>query len=123
MRINGLRSLTGVLKGKSLSEEQRARTLRAQRAQQDVLVGVSPRSDGVGDRRDGSRRDRSSPAPSKEEMVPGYGRRVAAADYPASTLQSSFFFSRSETDLGRHRADPTQHRRRARARAAPRTGQ
>jgi alkylation response protein AidB-like acyl-CoA dehydrogenase len=36
----------------------------------------------------------------REETVPGYGRRVAALDYPASALQSSFFFSRSETIWG-----------------------
>ena len=36
----------------------------------------------------------------KEETVPGYGRRMSASDYPASALQSSFFFSRSETIWG-----------------------
>jgi alkylation response protein AidB-like acyl-CoA dehydrogenase len=35
-----------------------------------------------------------------EEFVPGYGRRRGRADYPVSTLQSSFFFSRSETIWG-----------------------
>ena len=36
----------------------------------------------------------------EEEMVPGYGRRRGVAGYPASVLQSSFFFSRSETIWG-----------------------
>ena len=35
-----------------------------------------------------------------DEYVPGYGVRRGRADYPVSTLQSSFFFSRSETIWG-----------------------
>jgi alkylation response protein AidB-like acyl-CoA dehydrogenase len=35
-----------------------------------------------------------------EAVVPGYGPRVPAADYPCSVLQSSFFFSRAETIWG-----------------------
>jgi alkylation response protein AidB-like acyl-CoA dehydrogenase len=35
-----------------------------------------------------------------EEVVPGYGARTANRRYPASPLQSSFFFSRSETIWG-----------------------
>jgi alkylation response protein AidB-like acyl-CoA dehydrogenase len=38
--------------------------------------------------------------PSREEAVPGYGARTINASYPASVLQSSFFFSRSETIWG-----------------------
>jgi alkylation response protein AidB-like acyl-CoA dehydrogenase len=38
--------------------------------------------------------------PSREEAVPGYGARRTSARYPASVLQSSFFFSRSETIWG-----------------------
>jgi alkylation response protein AidB-like acyl-CoA dehydrogenase len=38
--------------------------------------------------------------PSFEESVPGYGMRATNAKYPASALQSSFFFSRSETIWG-----------------------
>ncbi len=34
------------------------------------------------------------------ENVPGYGRRATSETYPASALQSSFFFSRSETIWG-----------------------
>ena len=38
--------------------------------------------------------------PSVEEAVPGYGARRTSDRYPASVLQSSFFFSRSETIWG-----------------------
>ena len=38
--------------------------------------------------------------PGEEESVPGYGRRPANPAYPANALQSSFFFSRSETIWG-----------------------
>ena len=38
--------------------------------------------------------------PSVEESVPGYGARRTNERYPASVLQSSFFFSRSETIWG-----------------------
>jgi len=38
--------------------------------------------------------------PDLEESVPGYGARHANPKYPASVLQSSFFFSRSETIWG-----------------------
>ena len=36
---------------------------------------------------------------------------AVGADYPVSTLQASFFFSRSETIWGGDRGDPAQHRR------------
>ena len=39
--------------------------------------------------------------------------RTASAEYPASVLQSAFFFSPVRDDLGRHGPDPAQHRRRA----------
>jgi alkylation response protein AidB-like acyl-CoA dehydrogenase len=39
-------------------------------------------------------------ATGEEEFVPGYGARRGQAAYPASLLQSSFFFSRSETIWG-----------------------
>ena len=35
-----------------------------------------------------------------DESVPGYGRRPVNPEYPANALQSSFFFSRSETIWG-----------------------
>jgi len=35
-----------------------------------------------------------------EEAVPGYGARRTNAEYPASPMQSAFFFSRSETIWG-----------------------
>jgi alkylation response protein AidB-like acyl-CoA dehydrogenase len=38
--------------------------------------------------------------PDVEEAVPGYGARRTNPKYPASVLQSSFFFSRSETIWG-----------------------
>ena len=38
--------------------------------------------------------------PSVEEAVPGYGARRTNPRYPASALQSAFFFSRSETIWG-----------------------
>jgi alkylation response protein AidB-like acyl-CoA dehydrogenase len=38
--------------------------------------------------------------PELEEAVPGYGTRRTNPEYPASALQSSFFFSRSETIWG-----------------------
>jgi len=38
--------------------------------------------------------------PEVEESVPGYGVRRTNSDYPASALQSGFFFSRSETIWG-----------------------
>jgi len=37
---------------------------------------------------------------SDDEYVPGYGVRRGRADYPVSTLQAGFFFSRSETIWG-----------------------
>jgi len=36
----------------------------------------------------------------EDESVPGYGRRAVSKAYPANALQSSFFFSRSETIWG-----------------------
>lgn len=38
--------------------------------------------------------------PTVEEAIPGYGTRKTNARYPANALQSSFFFSRSETIWG-----------------------
>jgi alkylation response protein AidB-like acyl-CoA dehydrogenase len=38
--------------------------------------------------------------PEAEESVPGYGARRTNEEYPASVLQSAFFFSRSETIWG-----------------------
>src|SRR5262249_19005975 len=38
--------------------------------------------------------------PDLEEAVPGYGARKTNSRYPTSVLQSSFFFSRSETIWG-----------------------
>ena len=100
MRINGLRSLTGVLRGKGLSAEQRAglsalsacnKVFWSEHNQatlnlaMDILgaaAQVLPGDAGV------------------EEALAGYGRRAPHPDYPASGLQSSFFFSRSESIWG-----------------------
>ncbi|HEY5154097.1 MAG TPA: hypothetical protein VIJ47_05140, partial [Acidimicrobiales bacterium] len=38
--------------------------------------------------------------PDLEESVPGYGARRTSGTYPASVMQSGFFFSRSETIWG-----------------------
>jgi alkylation response protein AidB-like acyl-CoA dehydrogenase len=95
MRINGLRSLTSVLQSKKdpgvaalgltnkmfWSEyHQRVMELAMDVLGMDgqILTGDTTR----------------------EESVPGYGARTTNERYPASALQSSFFFSRSETIWG-----------------------
>jgi alkylation response protein AidB-like acyl-CoA dehydrogenase len=100
MRINGLRNLTGVLRGKRLSDEQRAglgalsadnKVFWSEHNQETLNLAI----------------DILGPAgqtllgdPDVEEALPGYGRRKPSTDYTASGLQSSFFFSRSETIWG-----------------------
>jgi alkylation response protein AidB-like acyl-CoA dehydrogenase len=100
MRVNGWRSLAGVLHGKSMSEEQR-RSISAlgslnkifwSEYHQDVMDLAIDILGAAGLVLTGD--------PSVEETVPGYGRRTTSAEYPASALQSSFFFSRSETIWG-----------------------
>jgi alkylation response protein AidB-like acyl-CoA dehydrogenase len=95
MRINGLRSLTAVLQNKKdkgvavlgatnkmfWSEYHQRATLLAM----DVLGLEGQILTGRTD---------------IEETVPGYGARTANVKYPATPLQSSFFFSRSETIWG-----------------------
>jgi len=95
MRINGLRSLSSVLSGtqdrgvaalgalnKMIWSEyhQRVMELWTDIAGLDgqILTGT----------------------PGLEEAVPGYGARRGSDRYPASAMQSSFFFSRSETIWG-----------------------
>ena len=100
MRINGLRSLSSVLHGKEWSEEQRRGVSalgatnkmfwseyhqEAMELAMDVLGMAGQILTGDAD---------------KYESVPGYGRRKPSPDYPASALQSSYFFSRSETIWG-----------------------
>jgi alkylation response protein AidB-like acyl-CoA dehydrogenase len=100
MRINGLRSLSSVLHGKEWSDEQR-RGVSALSATNklfwseyhqevmDLAIDIL-----------GMRGQVLEADPERFESVPGYGRRTPAPDYPASALQSSFFFSRSETIWG-----------------------
>ncbi|MGZ4707104.1 MAG: acyl-CoA dehydrogenase family protein [Acidimicrobiales bacterium] len=95
MRINGLRSLTSVVQNK---KDLGVATLGAtnkmfwseyhQRVMNLAIDVLGP--DGqvlTGD-------------PTVEEAVPGYGARRTSEVYPSSALQSSFFFSRSETIWG-----------------------
>jgi alkylation response protein AidB-like acyl-CoA dehydrogenase len=95
MRINGLRSLTSVVQNKKdpgvaalgltnkmfWSEYHQ----RVMELAMDVLGMESQILTGD---------------PTREESVPGYGMRATNQKYPASSLQSSFFFSRSETIWG-----------------------
>ena len=95
MRINGLRSLSSVLTGKKdrgvaalgatnkmfwseYHQEVMELAMDILGVEGQTLLGV----------------------PGEEESVPGYGRRVTNPEYPANALQSSFFFSRSETIWG-----------------------
>jgi len=100
MRINGLRSLTGVLRGKQLSAEQRA-GLGALSACNKVFwsehnqATLNLAMDILGPAAQVLHGD-----PAVEEALAGYGRRTPHPAYPASGLQSSFFFSRSESIWG-----------------------
>ncbi len=100
MRINGLRSLTGVLRGKGLSAEQRA-GLGALSACNKVFwsehnqATLNLAMDIMGPAAQVLTGDADI-----EEGLAGYGRRAPHPDYPASGLQSSFFFSRSESIWG-----------------------
>ena len=100
MRVTGLRSLAGVLHGKSMSDEQR-RGISALGSLNKMfwseyhqeIMNLAIDIQGAAGQILTGRSD-------IEETVPGYGRRRTADDYPASALQSSFFFSRSETIWG-----------------------
>jgi alkylation response protein AidB-like acyl-CoA dehydrogenase len=92
-RINGLRTLSDTLHGtkqaaalgplnKMIWSETHRDTLELA---MDVLGMQGQILTGGGD---------------EDEYVPGYGVRRGRADYPVSTLQASFFFSRSETIWG-----------------------
>ena len=97
MEVNGWRSLTGVLNGAS-PDETYPGTLGATNKMfwseyhRDVMELAM---DILG--MDGQILSGDAGA---EEYVPGYGQRRGRADYPASALQASFFFSRSETIWG-----------------------
>ena len=109
MRINGLRTLTSIVQEKKDFGRRRAR-----RHQQDVLERVPPAGHEPGHRHPWAWRVRSSPAiPTSRRPCPATAPAARATAYPASVLQSSFFFSRSETIWGGTVADPAQHRGRA----------
>ncbi len=95
MRIGGLRSLSAVVHGKKdrgvavlsatnkmfwseFHQEQMLLALDILGMEGQILTGN----------------------PEVEELVPGYGTRKTNPKYPSSALQSSFFFSRSETIWG-----------------------
>jgi len=95
MRINGLRSLAVVLTGKKdkgVSALGATNKIFWSEYHQEVMelamdvLGMSGQTL-LGE-------------PGEEESVPGYGRRPVSEEYPANALQSSFFFSRSETIWG-----------------------
>ena len=95
MRINGLRTLTSVVQNrKDLGVAALGATNKMfwseyhQHAMNLAIDVLGPEGQLLtGD-------------PSVEESVPGYGARRTNEHYPASVLQSSFFFSRSETIWG-----------------------
>jgi alkylation response protein AidB-like acyl-CoA dehydrogenase len=100
MRINGLRSLSSVLHGTSWSDEQK-RGVSALSATNKMFwseyhqEAMQLAMDVLGMQAQVLTGD-----PEVFESVPGYGRRKPAPDYPATALQSSYFFSRSETIWG-----------------------
>jgi alkylation response protein AidB-like acyl-CoA dehydrogenase len=95
MRINGLRSLSAAVNGKkdpdvaALGATNKMFWSETHRDTMDLAMDILGMHGQVltGD-------------PDEEEQVPGYGRRKITERYPASVLQSSFFFSRSETIWG-----------------------
>jgi alkylation response protein AidB-like acyl-CoA dehydrogenase len=95
MKINGLRSLSAVLAGrKDLGVAALGATNKmfwSEYHQQIMNLAIDIL---------GMEGQILTGNPSLEELVPGYGVRSTSARYPASTLQSAFFFSRSETIWG-----------------------
>jgi len=95
MRINGLRTLTAVVQDrKDLGVAALGATNKmfwSEYHQQVMNLAVDVL---------GPEGQLLTGDPDVEEAVPGYGARRTNADYPASVLQSSFFFSRSETIWG-----------------------
>jgi alkylation response protein AidB-like acyl-CoA dehydrogenase len=92
MQINGFRTLTSVLNGDSstaaLGATNKMFWSEYHREVMDLAVDIL----GPG--------GQILTGSSDESFVPGIGRRRGRAGYPASALQSSFFFSRSETIWG-----------------------
>ena len=95
MRINGLRSLSAAVTGKkdadvaALGATNKMFWSETHRDTMNLAMEVL-----------GVHGQILTGDPSEEEQVPGYGRRRISDRYPASVLQSSFFFSRSETIWG-----------------------
>jgi alkylation response protein AidB-like acyl-CoA dehydrogenase len=95
MRINGLRSLSAVLhdrKDKGVAALGATNKMFWSEYHRDVMelaIDVA-----------GAHGQILTGRPGVEEAVPGYGRRRGSDRYPASVMQSSFFFSRSETIWG-----------------------
>jgi alkylation response protein AidB-like acyl-CoA dehydrogenase len=96
MRVNGLRTLSATLSGAkdpgvaALGATNKMFWSEAHRDTMNLAMDILGADAQV----------LSGNASDEEEMVPGYGRRRGVAAYPASVLQSSFFFSRSETIWG-----------------------
>jgi len=95
MRINGLRSLTSVVhntKDKGVAALGATNKMFWSEYHQEVMELAIDILGMEGQILTGD--------PELEEAVPGYGTRKTNPRYPASGLQSSYFFSRSETIWG-----------------------
>jgi alkylation response protein AidB-like acyl-CoA dehydrogenase len=95
MRINGLRSLTAVVQNKkdlgvaALGATNKMYWSEYHRDVMELAIDILGMDGQI-----------LTGSVDEEESVPGYGVRATNARYPASVLQSSFFFSRSETIWG-----------------------
>ena len=95
MRINGLRSLTSVVQNKkdlgvaALGATNKMFWSEYHQHVMNLAIDVL-----------GPEGQILTGDPSVEESVPGYGARRTSEVYPASVMQSAFFFSRSETIWG-----------------------
>ena len=95
MRINGLRSLTAVVQDKkdlgvaALGATNKMYWSEYHRDVMELAIDILGMDGQI-----------LTGSVDEEESVPGYGVRPTNARYPASVLQSSFFFSRSETIWG-----------------------
>jgi alkylation response protein AidB-like acyl-CoA dehydrogenase len=95
MRINGLRSLTSVLHDKrdlgvaALGATNKIFWTEHHQEVMKLAMDIL-----------GPQAQLLLANPGEDESVPGYGRRPVNPEYPANALQSSFFFSRSETIWG-----------------------
>ncbi|HEV8298740.1 MAG TPA: acyl-CoA dehydrogenase family protein [Acidimicrobiales bacterium] len=100
MRINGLRSLSSVVHGHSWTPEQKRGVAALSATNKMFWSEYHQEVMTLALQVLGARGQILAADPAVAESVPGYGRRRPAADYPVSALQSSFFFSRSETIWG-----------------------